>query len=390
MKHILLVLITLLTFSCKEHTGDAEGLFLNYLTFHKEDTSSNMTLNIVSSSEYSELRITFIDESEERDILIKGEPAIELNGVSIFRHHFTNLKPHRVYKYRVHVNGLLSRDYTFKTIPNDGTPVNVVVGGDTGTGEKFKKLTELSATYSPDVAVIGGDIAYANGQPKNWDKWKDWLLTWRNKAVTPQGHQIPLIVAIGNHETRHLVILNKKKRAPFYYSLFPQAGKKTYFMRKVGLDNVFVILDTGHVHGFAKQNKWMRKNKAKLMSFKNRFGFYHIPLYPGHRKYSTPGSLQGRIWWRPVFEKYKFKINFEHHDHVLKRTHPIKKGKVSDSGVIYLGDGAMGKSTRSAEDRWYLNHSAAKNHFWLMTLESGKTSLKAIGLENDILDSFSL
>ncbi|EQC52576.1 metallophosphoesterase [Bacteriovorax sp. DB6_IX] len=390
MRHFLFLIILFSLFSCKDYYGDADGLFLNYLTFHQEDTSSSITLNIVSSDEHQELTVNFFDEVAQRDIRIVGRPAIELDGVNIFRHTFTKLDPKKNYKYKIEINGLLSREYSFRTIPNDQSKIRIVVGGDTGTDEKFQKLTSLAATYSPHLAVIGGDIAYANGQPKNWKKWKEWLTHWRDRAITPEGVQVPLMVAIGNHETRPLVVLSKKKRAPFYYSLFPQAGKKTYFMRKIGADNVFVILDTGHVHGFAKQAVWMKKNKKKLLSFKNRYAFYHVPLYPGHRSYATPNSIQGRLFWRPIFEKYKFRVNFEHHDHVLKRTHPIKRGKVANSGVIYLGDGAMGKSTRSAEKRWYISESAAENHFWLMDIEGQRANFKAIGLENQVHDEFSL
>lgn len=388
MKPLFLAVLMLLFISCEDQVVTIDGQFLNYLTYHTEETSREMTINIVGSSDFEELELEVNDGEKNQVFKLKGKKAYELEGIHIFRKTLKDLRPNHIYTYKLLLNGLIGSQYKFRTLPEDSNNFRIIVGGDTGTDEKFESLVKLSATYSPHIAVIGGDIAYANGDPKNWKMWQKWLTIWRDNAITKEGFQIPLITAIGNHETRSEVLFNKKKRAPFFFSLFPQNGDKTYFMRKVGKDNLFVILDTGHVHGFVKQALWMKKNKKKIKSFKRKFAFYHIPFYPGHRSMSTGGSIQGRTFWRPIFEKYKFTIGFEHHDHVLKRTHPIKKGKIDSEGIVYLGDGAMGRSTREVAQKWYLNNVQSENHFWLVDIGKDKVDYRAIGMNNEVLDKF--
>ena len=54
------------------------------------------------------------------------------------------------------------------------------------------------ASRSPDFALLGGDLAYANGQ--DWKRWLDWIEEYADHARIADGLSIPFVVAIGNHE----------------------------------------------------------------------------------------------------------------------------------------------------------------------------------------------
>ena len=50
----------------------------------------------------------------------------------------------------------------FRTLPASG-PVRFIEAGDMGVMEDGFKLLTLSGQVSPDLVVLGGDIAYENG-----------------------------------------------------------------------------------------------------------------------------------------------------------------------------------------------------------------------------------
>ena len=80
----------------------------------------------------------------------------------------------------------------------------------------------------------------------------------------------------------------------------------------------------------------------------------------------------------------------ENHDHVLKRSHPIRLGEVvgEGEGVLYLGDGCMGMDARTVdpEERWYMARSASEPHFWMAELSGEGSVFRAFDEEGRLLD----
>ena len=87
-----------------------------------------------------------------------------------------------------------------------------------------------------------------------------------------------------------------------------------------------------------------------------------------------------------MFEDDGVDVAFEHHDHALKRTHPIKKEKIDKKGVLYIGDGCMGKDPRSVRNEWYLAKAKDIEHFWLGKIRKDQMKLQAIGVHGEVLD----
>ena len=92
--------------------------------------------------------------------------------------------------------------WRFRTMPRDlNRKVRFVSGGDMmDTRLKLDKATGSAASLDPDFALLVGDRAYANGVSSN--RWVDWLKSWMERAVSPNGGLIPMAVRIGNHEVR--------------------------------------------------------------------------------------------------------------------------------------------------------------------------------------------
>ena len=300
----------------------------------------------------------------------------------------TGLKPATDYRFRF---GEHSVQFTFRTMPADmSKPIRFVVGGDTMGGfdlfdEWYEETCRRVAKQDPMFTVIGGDIAYANGDARFVKRWYRWLAGWKKYMVTSDGRLIPLVVAIGNHEVRGQYGQTPEE-APFFYSLFALPDKRSYSVLDFGRYLSLVLLDSGHTHAVdGEQTDWLRRTLADRQNVAHLFAVYHVPAYPSVRGFDNSVSAKIREHWVPLFEQFGVDGAFEHHDHAYKRTHRIRAGKVDPNGVLYLGDGAWGVMTRRPRDRWYLAKTARKRHFSLVTVGQSRSFL-AIDSEGQIVD----
>ena len=286
-----------------------------------------------------------------------------------------------------------SKVRNFRTLPGGVAPVRIVNGGDMGVEGTVRPLLTLAGKQDPDFGLIGGDIAYANGLLGNFALWDTWLKNWDELMVTSDGRSIPIVTAIGNHETNRYNIEDLSLRAPWYMSLFGRQGADIYYSRKIGDNLILFLLDSGHLRPHnGPQTDWLTAELEVHKGVKYKFAAYHIPLYPAHRPYDGEGSALGRVHWGPLFDQYGLTVGLEHHDHVLKRTKPIKDGKVAEQGTVYVGDGCFGRNPRTVDPqpRWYNQMEAALPHFWVIDVADTGLKFKAIDAEGITRDEFTL
>jgi len=303
----------------------------------------------------------------------------------------TDLKPNTTYYFVVgNKKAGYCEERSFKTIPNDGSPIRFVTGGDMGVTSAAIRLMKEAAKLDPMFCAIGGDVAYANGEFYAYRTWDAWLRNWENSMVTPDGRMIPVVVAIGNHETNDIQSPDPATRAPFFYAYFGRQAGRTYFDMKFGPNLAILALDTGHVVPHANQTDWLSQTLEKHKDVPYRYTVYHIPLYPSHRDYEGDYSARGRKHWAPIFDQYNLTGSFENHDHVLKRTHPIRGNKIDPTGTVYFGDGSFGRDPRTVdkERRWYEIIAKSVFHFWLVDVASDGVAYSAIDHKGAVLDTF--
>lgn len=283
-----------------------------------------------------------------------------------------------------------SEERSFRTVPNDGSPIRFITGGDMGVTKAAIRLMEEAAKLDPLFGVIGGDIAYANGEFYAYRTWDAWLRNWENNMIAPDGRMIPVVAAIGNHETNDIESPDPATMAPFFYAYFGQQAGRTYFDMKFGPNLAILALDSGHVVAHADQTDWLAQTLEKHKDVPYRYTVYHVPLYPSHRDFEGGYSVLGRTHWAPIFDQYKLTGSFENHDHVLKRTHPIRANKVDPAGTVYFGDGSFGRDPRTVDDvrRWYEVIAKSVFHFWVVDVESDGVAYQAIDETGAVLDTF--
>ncbi len=377
------------------------------------DTSTTMTVNLVVEADGVGERLPRSASVEWRLSGSEGEPqaipgeAMEIGGVTdvrVYRFPFHGLEPGAGYDFEILFDGRPAGPVrSFRTVPLQG-PVRIAAGGDVGAEPLSLALLTEAARQSPHLLAIGGDLAYANGLVSRWPRWRTWLEYVTEALVTPEGHTVPMVLSIGNHEVNVgreggvPASSPPEQKAPFYFALFgqnqeggrsPEDGGATYFRRGLGSVGALYVLDSGHLVSHEAQASWVAERMAADADLPHRLAVYHVPLYPAHRSYE--GSAEGREAWEEVFVHGGLTAAFENHDHVFKRSHPIRLGEVvgEGEGVLYLGDGCMGQDARTVdlEERWYIERSASEPHFWMAELSDQGAVFRAFDEENRLLDS---
>jgi hypothetical protein len=291
----------------------------------------------------------------------------------ILRSELSGLEPDTDYAFRV---GLDSPEFYFRTMPaKDTNAIQFVSGGDCGVGEHPRKSNKLAAAQAPQFVVMGGDIAYEQGdQP---DRFLEFLQNYSVDLRDDQGRLIPLVGCIGNHEVVGRYG-QSREHAPFFYSvfdgLFPDTG---YAALDFGQYMSIVLLDTNHTSPIeGAQTDWLARTLKVREDCPNVFVVNHVPAYPSHRAFhGIDGSLgtgeENRRHWVPLFERYNVDAVLEHHDHTYKRTHPLLDGRPNEKGVLYLGDGSWGKIRKPTDmdKRPYLAVASENYHVSVHRLE---------------------
>ncbi len=389
MKRLVLLLFTLVP-----------PLFGNplavYLTW-EDNPSTTITVQWITKNSDPEdtLFVRPIDENQERAIIGSHTPLPQ--GIPFFVHrvHRHNLSPKRTYSFRIADR---EKEYRFQTLPSNlQEPISFVVGGDIyhDTLDLVEIMNQVAASKSPSFAVLGGDLAYAAPKytffSQNSRRWLEWLASYSKTMVTPEGQMIPIVPLIGNHDVSGRYD-QTPEQAPFFYTLF-FPNNNAYHTLDIGKDFSLIALDSGHTHPIeGEQKQWLEKVLQERENFLHLFVAYHVPAYPSVRPFLNKRCTHVRKTWVPLFEQYGVHWAFEHHDHAYKRTHPLLQGKPSPNGIVYFGDGAWGvqqpRRPFSPKKRPYLNTSAQKRHFLLVTVGQKERSIQAMDPSGNAFDTF--
>lgn len=428
---LLLLVLPAILFSCPRPVP-TEGVFHVYLTWLSSDTSTALTINYHTPVVAAPVSQVFYDTvprgGNPNDYAFAASGAAhqipglaQERGADRLIHvvEVTNLEPGGTYYFIAgDVQTGFSEERKFRTLPSDGD-IRLVTGGDIGIDPVVDDLFAAAAARSPDVALLGGDLAYVNGDLGEWRDWDTFLEKWGRNMITPDGYTIPMILAIGNHELTNgfFQFFRPLQVAPFYFGLFAQEGagfsndRRSFFARDLGPRTRLFVLDTNHVTpALGAQRDWLATEMAALAPDTLSFALYHVPLYPSHRAFG-PISMSALIRdaWLPVFDLHGLDLAFENHDHMHKRTIPLTANAPADNGAVYLGDGAFGRSPRTGDQAQALDDPAnlealgltadylaawsSRRHFWLVDVPANPidpVTFQAVDANGAVFDSGAL
>ncbi len=361
-----------------------------YLTWSDEDTSRTMTVNYHTRGPFAGSHVYYDTRPRQGDLARYASHARgferRIAGVDRTVHvvPLTRLLPGTSYWFIAGdpTTGF-SEERSFRTLPNDDSPVSFVVGGDMATGWWPRLTSRQAARTDPSFALLGGDLAYCRGGPEGDARWQQWFADWEATMHAPGGRLIPLVAAIGNHDRKDGPSNDPADVAPFFTGfLFQDPDGRSYFARRFGPRVALFVLDSGHLapHDGA-QRDWLEAQLRATADLPVRFALYHVALFPARQPFSEPVEA-GRAHWLPLFDAFRLAAAFEHHGHLHKRTLPLRAGApVADgTGTVFFGDGNWGKSRPKVakSERAYLAASSPSRHFWQVTVSEQGVRYQAI------------
>lgn len=372
-----------------------------YLTWQRSPEST-MTIQWISELDRTEDVVEYQPTDGQEWFVAKGAHTVMPGGHPYYIHRveLTSLKSNTDYYFRPGVNAVT---FKFRTMPSELTqPIRFVVGGDIYHDDLdiLGTMNRIAAQSDPQFALLGGDITYACSKysffhrigliKENKNRWMDWLIAWKKQMVTSDGRLIPIIPALGNHDTMGYFD-QTPAQAEFFYALFPMAG---YHVLDFGQYMSLFILDSGHTHPVkGPQTHWLADTLSKRQHIPHKFALYHVGAYPSVRDFNGERSQAIRTYWVPLFEQYHLDVAFENHDHAFKRSHLIRNGQINPMGVLYMGDGAWGvskpRTPKLPQDVWYLAKTLSTQYVLVVTIDPTTRSFVALGPSKNIIDAYT-
>jgi acid phosphatase type 7 len=295
------------------------------------------------------------------------------SGNHFYHHAFLeNLAPDTTYYFIFISDQDRSQEFHFKTAPDAGQGFQFFGGGDSRSD--LAKRTEMngliSTLYEQRPAAIallhGGDFV---SDGANFADWNCWLVN-HQATTTNVGRVLPVIATRGNHE----------KSPQLFSEIWGfSGGGNHYFTTEI--ENLAIITLNSNIALEGDQSLWLESELARLAKSKTWItANYHQPAFPAEK--SPGGTLQAFV---PLFDQYRVDMVFESDGHVLKKTVPIRFGKLDEiDGTIYVGEGGLGVGQRAAKKSgdWYFQgpgaYAKSGYHVQLVTIDRESLNFEVI------------
>ncbi|GAM25143.1 hypothetical protein SAMD00019534_083180 [Acytostelium subglobosum LB1] len=377
-----------------------DGAHSMILQYHTRDYPDNPLVR-VSLNTTGDVRVI------ERSSLLSMSKIIKEESRWISTHFIDGLSPNTTYFLDVCYNNgsICAPQSIFSTLPDDESEVRFIVGGDIQLNKDSNDLAFHSFDYlMPHFVIVGGDIAYAEGINACYQRWDEKLafLGRYYSNSTGFGQMIPYVFAIGNHEAGGF--FQSSDDVPFYlaYAAFSREDafkqqprdRSTYHFHVLGNYSSLSVLDSCVVSTWAEQTQWLQSKWDSLGAdrYLNRLTLYHSPIYPaGGQGLGEKIPALGQASMVPLFDRYNVSMSFENHEHMFKRSKPLRGGEVDPLGTIYVGDGAFGIGSRSKPSKtsdlpWFLEQRSQANHLWIIRIQPTITKAFAIDPDGVVFD----
>ncbi|KYR02387.1 hypothetical protein DLAC_01226 [Tieghemostelium lacteum] len=295
-----------------------------------------------------------------------------------------------------------SSEKKFRTAPSDGSSFTFVSGGDMSHAEAGYQLSKAAGESEPLFVMVGGDVAYDSGQACCYRLWDQWFEKYDEIFVTPSGFTVPLLTAIGNHESTGWKTSRSDVQFYSYYLPYQLGLQGTlpvnrpfFHSHHIGNDTMIMILDSEVVETTEDQNAWIQSVFSNSLYQAKRFKIacYHIAIYPCTKvSLDTEITDSARENWPPIFDSNNLTIAFENHYHLYKRTKLMKNGEPNPQGTLYIGDGAWGVNTvLKLIDYDYLEKYGQIQHILRTTITPSQNTIlvESINEDKEVFDSWN-
>lgn len=268
---------------------------------------------------------------------------------AVYEARVSGLAPATTYAYRVD-----DRGFAFTTPPAElaDDEFTFIALGDMGTSARAATTAETIRSLAPAFVLHAGDIAYAEGDQREWSRWFT--------LVEPVAATIPWMPALGNHETYTAAAGFVGPPSPaeiaYYKQRFGLPGNEQWYSFDWGGAH-FVALDT-----FSQGDEvtarppppeelaWLREDLAAHHDALWTIAWLHEPPYSSNGHGSSRRVQEHFV---PLFEEHGVDLVLTGHDHDYERSHPLRGGAPvttngadydEGAGVVYVVTGGGGES----------------------------------------------
>ncbi|CAN5371953.1 hypothetical protein BH23VER1_BH23VER1_27210 [soil metagenome] len=330
------------------------------------------------------------------EVELETRPFGKVDGATVFFADMEGLTPATSYQARLfsdETGDSPVREFVFETAPATlGDRLHFVTGGDMyHRRDMLDAMNKRAGELNPLFALLGGDLAYANGRTPA--RWYDWFDSWFDNARSEDGRLLPMVVAIGNHEVDGGSQPQPPEKAPFFYSAFKLPDGVSNYALDFADYMSLIILDSDHSQPVKDQTAWLEEALKSRSGFPYLFACYHRPTYGTTVKVN---QYNVRNEWVPLFEEYRLDAAFENDHHVYKRSKLIYQDEENaERGVLYIGDGAWGVSTReipqsSFEKLTYIEKAESTRHLLSVVLGPEEVAVEAIEADGTVIDEVTI
>ena len=301
--------------------------------------------------------------------------------------HLGDLEPNTEYQYDVLNDGSDEGKGTLTTYPDEITPFNFAVTGDSrNRHDVHAKIVARIMETNPRFIINSGDLV-ANG--RSISDWEAFFGV--NKELM---RNTPYYPVLGNHE----------KDSPYYYDLFDLPNNEKYYYFTVG-DALFIVLDSegkqisepnfiseknsdtfwqsAFSEYFNTQKKWLENVLELNKEAGFVFIFQHKPLYSAMKNRKAEAE-QTRKFWGDIFERHKVQVFLNGHDHHYHRATKNGVHYITSAGAgapLYDIEITLPETKKSSKIEHFVNVQINKKNAYLYVTDINGDEIETIEIK---------
>ena len=215
------------------------------------------------------------------------------------------------------VSSNISKFTTFSS--SGGNSIKFIVSGEVGLNDKSLSMMKQAIQNSnPSFIAFTGNIAFDNGFLTCYGRWVRFLSRYQSIAYDSNNNSIPLLTAIGNHETLfwRFKANSGNDLRPYRAFILHETNKTAstqefshmhYLLNENSTTCSMMVLDSHVVNSHESQQSFINSRYARGDD-KYRMVMYNMPLYPSVSDY---GKLMNVVFmWRLCVRVVAFCVLF--------------------------------------------------------------------------------
>ncbi len=271
---------------------------------------------------------------------------------------------------------------TFQTAVERDTPFGFALISDTQSNPSVSgRIAEMAFGQRPNFLLLPGDLVGTGTDKRNWTH--EFF-----SSMKPLLSRVALFPVLGNHE----------QDARHYYDYMALPAPEYHYTFTYGNAQFFIVDTNRDVGPNSEQYQWLEAELEKCKATWIFVSHHHPAFSSDENDYgdmwkgkSTHGDLRARQL-TALYDRFGVDIVFNGHIHSYERTWPVKEGKVTPAGTIYMitGGGGGGLETAGPIKPWFSNNVRHGHHYCTVSIAGERLELRTFDLENRLFDVLTL